>query len=475
MRFTAAKNRDPLQGLRSEWPTDPWPKIVEAVAVSRQKLVVIDDDPTGTQTVHDVAVLTRWDFASLQRELSAPGAAFFILTNSRSLPEAEASDLNREIALNLRAAAFHAGRGLSVVSRSDSTLRGHFPAEMDALAGSLGERSAPWVLVPFFEAGGRRTINDVHYLTEVGKLLPVGDSAFARDPVFGYRASNLRDWVEEKTRGRVPATAVHSISLDEIRMGGPNKVRERLSRLGPADVCIVNSASQRDLETFVLGALLAEAQGGRFLYRTAASFVAARGGIATRAPLTATDLKLPPGSGGLVVVGSHVEKTTAQLQRLLSGRKVCALEISVEKLLNPSARGAEISRVAERADVALVGGEEVVLHTSRDLVTGMTTNDNLNIGRSISDGLVAIVRQIKVKPRYLIAKGGITSSDLATKALGVERAIVAGQLLPGVPVWRLETPARWPDLPYIVFPGNVGDDDALLQAVARLAHRSGSS
>ncbi len=473
-RFIKKKDRGPLGGLPPEWRVDPWSEILVAVAASHRKLVVLDDDPTGTQTVHDVAVLTRWDVATLQHELRAPGAVFYILTNSRSLPEADASDINREVALNLRAAAFNTRCDFAVVSRSDSTLRGHFPAEMDALAGSLGERRAAWLLVPFFEAGGRRTIDDVHYLTEAGGLVPVGQTAFARDPVFGYRASNLRAWVEEKTQGRVPAADVRSISLDEIRIGGPNKIRERLNDLQSADICVVNAATQRDLETFVLGALLAEARGGRFLYRTAASFVAARAGIAPRALLTARELGLT-GRGGLIVVGSHVEKTTAQLRRLLAERQVCALLVEVEKLLASSARELEISQIADRANAALTAGAEVVIHTSRELVIGTTANENLTLARAISDGLVAIVRQISAKPRYILAKGGITSSDLATKALGVERAIVAGQLLPGVPVWRLEAPARWPDLLYIVFPGNVGDDGALVQAVALLADGSASS
>jgi uncharacterized protein YgbK (DUF1537 family) len=451
------------------WPSDPFPEIAAAIRAAGRKIVVLDDDPTGTQTVHDVAVLTRWDIDSLDRELRTPAGIFYVLTNSRSLSEPAAVGLTREIALNLRGAALRTGADLALISRSDSTLRGHFPAEMDALAGTLQQRDAPWLIVPFFEAGGRQTIGDVQYVAEGGRLTPVGETAFARDAVFGYRNSNLRAWVEEKTNGRICAESVHSVTLDHIRIGGPDAVHRFLNTLPAASVCIVNAANIRDLETFMLGLLWAEGDGRRFLYRTAASFAALRAGIRTRAPLQIDELDLPKDRrGGLVIVGSHVERTTAQLQMVLAHRKVQALGLTVENVLKPTERKAEVDRIAAGANVALRAGEEVVIHTSRNLVRGTTAEQNLRIAQAVSEALIAVVRQVSVRPRYLLAKGGITSSDIAVKALGVERAIVRGQLLPGVPVWRLEAPARWPNLTYVVFPGNVGDDRALLDAMARL-------
>ena len=86
----------------------------------------------------------------------------------------------------------------------------------------------------------------------------------------------------------------------------------------------------------------------------------------------------------------------------------------------------------------------------------------------VSDGLIEIVQKIAVRPRYLVAKGGITSSDTATAALGVVRATVAGQILPGIPVWRTGAESRHPGLAYIVFPGNVGGDDALVEVERKL-------
>jgi uncharacterized protein YgbK (DUF1537 family) len=86
--------------------------------------------------------------------------------------------------------------------------------------------------------------------------------------------------------------------------------------------------------------------------------------------------------------------------------------------------------------------------------------------------LISIVRGLQVRPRFLIAKGGITSSDVATRGLGVRRALVRGQILPGVPVWRLGAEARFPGLDYVVFPGNVGGDTALADAVRKFGSPS---
>ena len=448
------------------WSQDLLPAIRETVAAARRKIVVLDDDPTGTQTVYDVPVLTTWEVETLRAEFENDAACFYILTNSRSLTADAARDLNREIANNLKAAAAFSQKAFDVISRSDSTLRGHFPLETDVLAQILGGFDAV-LLIPFFEAGGRFTINDVHYVAEGDALVPAAETPFARDAAFGYRSSNLREWVAEKSGGAVTAESVAAISLETIRSGGPDAVREQLLKISSGNVCVVNAACPRDLEVFVQGLLEAEKQGRRFLFRTAASFVAARLGLAPRPLLTAVDLKTGTG-GGLTVVGSYVPKTTEQLQRLLDAGETCAVEISVNALLADATRDSEISRAAAEMNHHLRDRKDVVMFTSRKLVTGADATASLAIGSQISNSLVELVQNLSVRPRYLIAKGGITSSDLATRGLGVKRALVRGQILPGVPVWEPDATAKFPGLPYIVFPGNVGDADALKNLVAKL-------
>jgi uncharacterized protein YgbK (DUF1537 family) len=405
----------------------------------------------------------------LNSELANDLPVFYLLINSRSVSLEEARSLNRQIGSNLVAAAGLLKRKFVVVSRSDSTLRGHFPGEVEALAEGLGMKFDAWLLIPFFEEGGRYTIDDVHYLAEGEWLVPTAETEFARDTVFGYHSSNLREWVEEKTNGKVAAATVFSISLEDIRIGGPERVTEKLLNLPQGSICIVNSASSRDLDVFTLGVLHAEAQGRRFLYRSGASFVRSRTGL-SKHPLL-TNLPLPKGKGALIVVGSHVPKSSVQLETLLDRFNTERVEVDVQRLLS-NLRTGEVSRVSHLIDQALSREVDVVVFTSRHLVVGRSPIGNLSIGKQISSSLVDIVRRISTRPRYILAKGGITSSEIASEGLNVKRAMVTGQISPGVPVWRLGPESRFPDLIYIVFPGNVGGPEALAEIVKKLNDES---
>jgi uncharacterized protein YgbK (DUF1537 family) len=457
-----------LAALPAEWPEDLRPTIQWRLAARPHKVVVLDDDPTGTQTVHNVPVLTEWPVEALAAELANDLPAFYVLTNTRSMPLEEAQAINTSVGENLRAAARQIGRSFVVVSRSDSTLRGHFPGEVAALADALGGEFDAWLLAPFFLEGGRITIDDVHYVAIGEQLAPAGATEFARDRAFGYRESNLRAWVAEKTGGRVPTEQVASISLDDIRRGGPQLVAERLAELRSGRICVINAASMRDLEVVVAALLEAETRGKRFLYRTAASFVQVRAGLGPRPLLAREDLALPEVGGGLVLVGSYVPTTSGQVAALLDQGGITAIEVDVAALIDASRRDGEMARVARLAGEGLLRGEDVLIVTSRELMAGPGAAESLEIGRRVSDGLCAILRRIESRPRYLIAKGGITSSDLATRSLGVRRALVLGQALPGVPVWRLGAESRYPGLVYVVFPGNVGGPTALAEVVAAL-------
>jgi uncharacterized protein YgbK (DUF1537 family) len=468
MRKTALPLSATLAALPSEWPADPLPDIRTTLAQTGQKVVILDDDPTGAQTVQNVPVLTEWSVDILAQEFINDLSSFYVLTNSRSKPLLQARALNAAIGRNLVEAAQRAGRAFAVISRSDSTLRGHFPGELEALADALGGRFDAWIIVPFFLEGGRYTIHDVHYVAEGGWLTPVGETEFARDPSFGFAASNLRQWVEEKTGGRVPAKAVASISLQDLRQGGPQQVLERLCRLADSAVCIANAAGMRDLEVLNEALLHAERQGKRFIYRTAASFIRARLGQSAPALLRVEDFNAQGHNGGLIIVGSYVQRTTDQLTHLLAHAQVASIAVRVADLLDVSQRAIEIERVARAINERLTRSEDVVVYTSRELVTGRDGDENLSIIQRVSEALVAVLQRVTIRPRYLIAKGGNTSSDLATRVLNVKRCMVPGQALPGVPVWELGEESRFPGLKYVVFPGNVGGPAALSDLVSKL-------
>lgn len=454
-----------FSALPQEWGEPLLPAIQARLRQQPHKLVVLDDDPTGTQTVHDVPVLTSWAIDVLRAEFKRPGGVFYILTNSRSLSPMEARALNVEIGHNLAEAA--GDMPFRVVSRSDSTLRGHFPLELHALTDALQTKFDGWLVVPFFEEGGRYTLDNVHYVAEGDQLIPAHETPFARDASFGYTTANLTEWVAEKTGGAVPAEAVRSIRLDMLRVGGPDAVFEYLLSLRDAEICVVNAASYRDMEILVVALLRAEAQGRRFLYRTAASFVRARAGLDARPLLTAADLHIDDKRGGLIVVGSYVPKTTAQVRYLLEHTAAVPVELDVTRLLSEEG-DAHIQSVAQQVDEHLARAADTVLYTSRELVTGIDADSSLLVGQRISDGLIAVLNQLNQRPGFIVAKGGITSSDVATRALGVRRALVRGQIAPGVPVWELDTSSRYPELPYVVFPGNVGDETTLTSVLSAL-------
>jgi uncharacterized protein YgbK (DUF1537 family) len=458
-----------LSTLPPEWPKDPFPEIQRRVHASGRKVVVLDDDPTGTQTAHDLWVLTHWTSGVLRFALTDKSPTFYVLTNSRSLSQEAAIALNQEIAANLTTTTNELGCDFDLVSRSDSTLRGHFPAEVDALQAMLrpclGRNYDGIIICPFFLEGGRLTAYDVHWVAEGDTLTPAGLTEFARDATFGYTKSNLRGWIEEKTAGRVRANEVLSISLEVIRQRGPSGVRGVLEEATDGRMVVANALSYRDMAVLIAGLLDAEESGKRFLFRTAASFVKVRGGIPDHGLLTAAEMVGNRPGGGLVVVGSYVDKTTRQLHSALALPGVSAHELNVGQILDPASREAEVERVTTATYQALAGGQEALVYTSRDLVTERGRAGELDIGQQVSSALVDVVQRIDITPRFIIAKGGITSSDVATDGLGVERAWVLGQILPGIPVWRLGDESRFPGLPYVVFPGNVGTDDSLAESI----------
>ena len=457
-----------LAALPPVWPAAVLAANASAATASGRTLVVLDDDPTGTQTVRDLAVVTTWDVATLTAELAAAPACFYILTNSRSLPPSATCALHVDLANNLRAASTATRRPIVVASRSDSTLRGHYPLETDTLAELLGPFDVT-VLTPYFEAGGRFTLHDTHYVAEGDRLIPAAETPFARDAAFGYHHSHLPSWIEEKTAGRTRASAVATISLDLLRRGGPHAVADQLRALPRGSVCIVNAAAPRDIEVFAAATLAAAAAGSRFLHRTAAGFVAARLGLSPQhALLPPAAFSTPTSSGGLTLVGSYVPKTSAQLTALLATAAVTPIELDVTALLDDARRTPTLATAVTALNTALAAGRDTVVYTSRRLVTASDAAGSLAIGRRISAALIHLVQHLTVTPRYLIAKGGITSSDTATQGLGVRRALVLGQALPGVPVWRLGADAKFPGLGYVVFPGNVGSDTALADLVVRL-------
>jgi hypothetical protein len=106
--------------------------------------------------------------------------------------------------------------------------------------------------VPFFFQGGQYTIGDVHYV-EGEILIPAGQTPYAQDATSGYKSSNLRDYVVEKTGDRFTTGNLYSIEIADVRLGGPEKVTTRLLEAPKGSIIIVNAAA--DISVFAAGLL----------------------------------------------------------------------------------------------------------------------------------------------------------------------------------------------------------------------------
>ncbi|MBW4094465.1 MAG: hypothetical protein HIU81_03210 [Acidobacteria bacterium] len=480
--------------LLAQYPAEitvPAGVVAERVEASAGVLIVLDDDPTGTQSVANLPVLTEWevsdfDWAFNYRIDGQAAKAVYVQTNTRSLDPAETETRNRDIVSNAISAAHTAGVSVGFASRSDSTLRGHFPLETDTIVNTLaaqsGVRVDGVVMVPAFPDAGRITIGGVHYTRGPGgTLIPVSQTEFAKDVSFGFTHSALAEYVQEKSGGRIPASTVLSINLQAIRQPTPEAgaaaIADILTDATEATVIVVDAVTDNDLRILALGLEESARRGKNLIYRVGPAFVRARIGQDVPVTLEPADIfgsgKVTRKAvrGGLIVVGSHVGVTSRQLAALTQVHENAAVfEIDVAKLLADDG-GDHLSAVV-RDVIDTLATKDVVIHTSRELIKTDDPAANLQIARTVSAALVEVVSRTlsAVRPRFVIAKGGITSSDVAAYGLKIRHAVVRGPLLPGiVSLWEpVDGPAQ--GIPYIVFPGNVGDDNALLSVTRKLSN-----
>lgn len=435
------------------------------------KIIVLDDDPTGVQTVHGISVYTDWTRESVRAGFEEENRAFYILTNSRGFTVDQTTRAHLEIGRTVAEVARELGRDYVIVSRGDSTLRGHYPLETDLLRQTMEEGGRPVdgeILCPYFKEGGRFTIGGVHYVRYGEELVPAGETEFAKDKTFGYRSSNLREYIEEKTGGVYRKEDVTEISLEKLRGLDYEGITEKLLAVKDYGKVVVNAVDACDLKIFCTCLYRAMAQGRRYLFRTAAGFVKEFAGISDKALLTRSEMvKTETSHGGIVVVGSHTQKTTSQLEELKRLEGVEFLEFNSDLVLDDEAFAKEVEATVAKEEAFIAGGKTVVVYTKRRLLSleGDTPEQALLRSVKISDAVQSLVGKLKVVPAFVVAKGGITSSDVGTKALRVKKATVLGQIRLGIPVWKTGPESTFPGIPYVIFPGNVGEVETLREAV----------
>ena len=481
-------------------------------------IVVIDDDPTGSQTVHSCPLLLRWDVDTLRRGLRHPSPLLFVLANTRALPPEAAAARNREIMAALDQALQREGidpSELVLVSRGDSTLRGHGVLEPQVLAQELADRFGTvqaTLHVPAFLPGGRTTVDGEHRLH--GQ--PVHTTPFARDGSFGFSTSHLDAWLEEKSAGAIPAASVLRLTGEQLARAAAARRQDAageepfqalvawLQALDGNQPVVVDAEHQEQLDA--LGAAVSALQGQRrFLFRSAASLinglVDGGGEPLGPQPLDAEGLAAlrrcdPAGQPlpGLVVVGSHVPLADQQLETLLADRRCEGLELPVARIARvleggtPDLLLADLEREWQaRLRQLLADGWTPVLFTSRgELRFGQGAQADrrrLAFGMDLARLMARLAAACVPQLGYLISKGGITTGTLLAEGLGLEAVQLEGQLLPGLSLVRpllsgemsgelsAESDARsdvatadLAGLPILTFPGNLGDASTLAQA-----------
>lgn len=451
--------------------------LLQEIEADTKKIVVLDDDPTGVQTVHDVSVYTDWSLESLRQGFSEKNKMFFVLTNSRGMTTAETTVLHHELIQNIAVVSKEMGIEPVIVSRSDSTLRGHFPLETqlicEEMEKELGIVMDGEVLCPFFREGGRFTIEDVHYVRYGEQLIPAAQTEFANDKTFGYAHSNLKEYIEEKTKGAYPAEKVVSISLKEIRSLSYDVIEDKLLSVSNFGKMIVNAIDPYDIKVFAVALYRAMGKKHHFCFRCAATLAQVLGGVQER-PLLKRQEMISENieRGGIVIVGSHTQKTTVQLMELLKLKNVVPIEMNSDLVLEgETALQREAQTISRHCDEWIAKGKTPVVYTKRHLLTVANDSPEAALTRSvqISNAVQSIVGALQESPAFIVAKGGITSSDIGTKALRVRRAMVLGQICPGIPVWKTGAESRFPGIAYVIFPGNVGTETTLREVVERLS------
>jgi uncharacterized protein YgbK (DUF1537 family) len=439
----------------------------------RRKVIVLDDDPTGSQTVHSAPLLLRWDPDSLRRGLCHPSPLLFVLANTRALEPEAARQRVREICRGLRLvlaeleAAGELERWL-VVSRGDSTLRGHFPLEVEVIAEELGPFDAT-LLAPAFLPGGRTTRGGVHYLH--GE--PVHTTDFARDRLFGFSSSSLPEWVAEKTRGAIPAASVERLDLAELD-GSAAALQARVASFSAQRVVAVDA--ERPEQLAALGQAVWRSE-RRLLFQSAASLINGLvplppqpldpAGLAALRRCGASGERLPV----LVMVGSHVPLADQQLEQLLQEPACDGVEIPVAKLARVLAGPAapELIRSLEQSwleqlQAALDQGGTPVLFSSRGELVCASAQERRRFGLELAALMARLAAALAPQVGLIISKGGITTHTLLADGLGLDWVELQGQLLPGLSVVLTPADATVPGLPVITFPGNLGDASGLRQA-----------
>jgi len=436
------------------------------------KLVVIDDDPTGSQTVHDCLLLLKWDCSTLVKGFESKSNLFFILANTRSLSENDAKLTIEEICKNLKtvitAQAYE--EEIIFISRGDSTLRGHNVLEPIALNSCLGPFDATFHIPAFIE-GKRFTINGSHFVDKT----PISQTIFATDKIFGYETSNVKNLLFQQSKSQINFEDIQNLFLSDIEILNEeekNIVFKRLENFKNNKHVIVDVENYSQLKKFslVIKKLIKQK---KFLFRTAASFISA---ISEKKSVPQVETffsnlrirnKEKSFLPGLIIVGSYVELSTIQLENLLRISNCNPIELNVFEFFkitasdnNQKRRNLFKNKFLKEIRFSFENGKTPVLFTSRKFMS-LDYSEQFNFYNTLACFIAELVADLKYEIGYLISKGGITTNLILSNGLNADYVYLEGQIFKGISVvtYDLKNDEK---LPIVTHPGNIGTEDSLV-------------
>ena len=443
------------------------------------KIIIFDDDPTGSQSVYGCPLLLSWDINTLLKAVDHPSPLIFILANTRSLSPDLADQRIREICINFSRVCTEKGFSFEdfyFISRGDSTLRGHGIIEPSAISAILGPFNATFHIPAFLE-GGRTTVNSIHLLNDC----PVHLTDFALDSIFGYSSSYLPDWLEEKSQGDISALSVRTIDIGMLELAldqdiGFNKLLDFILSLENNQCVVVDAQNYNHLDIFVK-AIRSIDNKERFLFRSAASFIKSLSELPlnkkNQLELISSRLKgkFLDFKPGIVVVGSHVQLADKQLIHLLREPSCEGIELPVQQIaiaLNDKSSNYIISELQlfwrDSIREILTAGRTPVIYTTRGEIPFENSTSRMKFGLDLANIIATLVGEISSEIGYLISKGGITTQIILENGLHLKEVYLAGQILPGLSMVITPKDSKISQLPVITFPGNLGDEMTLLNA-----------
>ena len=449
------------------------------------KIIIIDDDPTGSQTVNDCKLMIKWDYETLLEGLKGSSNLLFILANTRSLNENDLKIRLKEICFSLNEImnnSLFSEEEFVIISRGDSTLRGHNFLEPYIINDFLGPFDATFYIPAFIE-GNRTTVNGNHFVNNI----PIHKTIFSKDKIFGFNTSNIKELILEQSNHQLNFNDIQNLYIKDfsiLESNQKNKLYSYIENLKDNKKVILDIVDYSQLDEFskIIKSLLNKK---KFLFRSAASFISALSNIKDNQKdhIYFSQLRRKNNNDqimkGLIVVGSSVELTTLQLNKVLAISLCKPIEINVLKLYEYFKNESGLYQINYQKKLILnsirinLSQEYIpVLFTSREIVSPRDNNDLIPFQHFLSVFIAEIVSDIQNEVGYMISKGGMTTNTIISQGLKADSVYLEGQILPGISLVTFNLLKQKGKLPIVTFPGNMGNDMSLVKALEILENKN---